>query len=128
MYIIAVFFIVGCKQSELPKLSSKSNRTKTTKSQEDLEKEEAESLLKELRQKNPFRRDHASGAVADVKADTILKGIIWDTHSPYALVGDRVIIEGDYLDNKRVIKINKDSIVLDNNGEEEVIGLEGIYR
>jgi len=57
-------------------------------------------------------------------SENILKGIIWDSQKPYAIIGDSVIMEGDYIDNKKVIKIDKDAVILDNNGKEEILRLE----
>lgn len=121
--IITVLFMMGCKKTEAPKISQGPSQTRI--SQEQPEAQEIESLLKELKKTNPFRPDHASGLVPiETEGGTYLKGIIWDAQKPFALIGDKVVSEGDLIDNKKVIKINKDSVVLNNNGQEEVLKLE----
>jgi len=118
----SALFLLGCNKTRAPKNSQVASPKKTKSEQ--LERQEAGSLLKELRQKNPFRPDHSDGLAQGPKVDTGLKGIIWDSQKPFALIGDSVVGEGDIVDGKMAMKINKDSVVLDNNGKEEVLRLE----
>jgi len=120
--IASALFLLGCNKPRVPK-NSQAASPKKIKS-EQLERQGAASLLKELKQKNPFRPDHSSGLAQEPKVDTGLKGIIWDSQKPFALIGDSVVGEGDTVDGKIVMKINEDSVILDNNGKEEVLTLE----
>lgn len=121
--LLSLFFLVSCQKREMPAASKPERQTKITA--EELENREMDSLLKELKQKNPFRPDHAVGSLLiDSYADNVLKGIIWDSQRPFAVIGDSVVSEGDYVDNKKVIRIDKDSVTLDNNGKEEILRLE----
>jgi len=121
--IVSALFLASCNNKPAtPKISKVQAPPKINTEQ--LEKQEIESLLKELKQKNPFRPDHSSGTSIEVKGETDLKGIIWDIQRPFALIGNRVVVEGDTVDSKKVMKINKDSVVLDNQGKEEILRLE----
>lgn len=118
---MVLLFSFGCQKPPLPKFSKLPPQEKKEEKPEDTE---MDYLLKELKQKNPFRPDHAVGLAIEPEGNGGLKGIIWDSQRPYAIIGDKVVIEGDYLDNKKVLKINKNSVVLDNNGRQEVLKIE----
>lgn len=123
--IAAILFLAGCNKPAAPEVSRASAHKKIDTGQtEQLEKQEIEPLLKELRRKNPFSLDHSGGLSMATTGGTDLKGIIWDIKRPFALVGNKVVAEGDTADGKKVIKINKDSVVLDNQGKEEILKLE----
>lgn len=126
VFILGIIFlsvITGCNKRETSRVSRPRIPPKPTA--EELENKENDYLLQELKQKNPFRADHAVGNIAvEGGSENILKGIIWDSQKPYAIIGDSVIMEGDYIDNKKVIKIDKDAVILDNNGKEEILRLE----
>lgn len=122
--LIPVLFLTGCQKKESEATKVYKVKASPAKAAPQLDKQESESLLRELKQKNPFRPDHISGIISEVKGSTELRGIIWDSRRPFALIGDRVIVEGDSIDGKKVLKINKDSVVLDNRGKEEVLKLE----
>lgn len=118
-----LFVITGCNKREPLRVSKLKMPLKPTA--EELENKENDYLLQELKQKNPFRADHAVGNIAvDGGSENVLKGIIWDSQKPFAIIGDSVVMEGDYIDNKKVIKIDKDAVILDNNGKEEILRLE----
>jgi len=126
IFILGIIFlsvIIGCNKREPSRVSKSRIPPKPTA--EELENKEADYLLQELKQKNPFRPDHAVGNIAvEGGSENVLKGIIWDSQKPFAIIGDSVVMEGDYVDNKKVIKIDKDAVILDNNGKEEILGLE----
>jgi len=121
---IFMFCIAGCQKkkigSEEPNAKAANQQMPITREQE---AQEAKTLLKELKQINPFLPEHVSTAVQKETA-SVLKGIFWDDARPFAIIGDKVIVEGDSVDGKKVRKINKDSVILDNKGQEEVLGLE----
>jgi len=124
--IIFLFLIIGCQKRQIPRISKKSAVPAKTKEQ--LENQEVNSLLNELKQKNPFRPDHAMGLAIEIQAGNDLKGIIWDSERPFAIIGNSVVAEGEYIDNKKVLKINKRFVILDNNGKEEVLRLEEVTQ
>jgi type II secretory pathway component PulC len=121
---IFMFSITGCQKK---KIDSEEQNIKAAYQQKLATKEqgteEAESLLGELRQINPFLPEHVS-RTGQKEAASVLKGIFWDEASPYAIIGERVIVEGDSLEGKRVRKINRDSVILDNDGLEETLRLK----
>lgn len=121
---IFISCILGCQKK---KIESEESNTKaayqqrlTTKEQE---AQEAKNLLEELRQINPFLPEHVSTA-GQKEGGFGLKGIFWDDARPFAIMGDKVVVEGDSVDGKKVKKINRDSIILEDNGEEKIIKLK----
>ena len=130
IFIGVIFFIViliGCQKRSLPKISQPKKQIKTDL--EALENQEMDYLLKAIKQTNPFRPDHAVGSIAiDRSADNTLKGIFWDRQKPFAIIGDSVVIEGDTIDNKKVTRIDKDTVTLDNQGKEEILKLEELPK
>ena len=123
--LIIILCLAGCKKRTgvqgIQESSFVKNGNQVTPQQE------ADDLIKEIRMGNPFRPDHATGVSSAVGYNTELRGIIWDPEAPYALIGEFVVREGDIFDNKKVIKINKNSVVLDNNGQRETLKLEGSF-
>ncbi|MEW6101765.1 MAG: hypothetical protein AB1481_05665 [Candidatus Omnitrophota bacterium] len=115
----------GCRQPEIPTVRTGPGRPKQAEApvSEPQQAEEEESLLKELLRKDPFNPGHGV-TIAPKAGGSELKGIVWDEEGPYAIMGDNVIKEGDYLGEKKVLKIYKDYIVVDNKGREEIIRLE----
>lgn len=123
--VASLFFIMGCGRQQIPKVSKPPIQEKK---EEQLENQEMEYLLKELKKMNPFRPDHAMGLAIEIEGGRSLKGIIWDSQRPFAIIADTVVVEGDYIDNKKVIRIDKNSVTLDNNGKEEVLRLEELHE
>lgn len=125
IFIGCVFLTSGCFRPSTQALKEpKTSKLAKLNSRED-DKYEIDALLEDLRKKNPFRPDHSSGIISPEKGSIELKGIIWDPQKPYALIGEDVVMVGDYVGNKKVIRIDKKSVVLDNHGSEEVMQLEG---
>ena len=120
-----VFFSSSCYrheyQAKRPKTSPKAHRLGA----EDSDKREIDLLLKELMEKNVFHPEHSSGILLLTHETFQLKGIIWDAQKPCALIGESVVMVGDYVNGKKVVKINKNLVVLDDNGKEEILQLGG---
>ena len=75
----------------------------------------------------PMRPDIVSGVghrYKSNKTDELLKGIVWDDKKPYAIIGPHVVMVGDYVDEKKVVKITQESVTLENEGEQEVLELQ----
>jgi type II secretory pathway component PulC len=121
--LILFFLATACQKRQTANLPKPSIQTKAKA--EELERQETESLLQGLKQKNPFRPDHAVGSfTATDQTENVLKGIIWDGQRPLAIIADTVVAVGDYVENKKVIRIDKDAVFLDNQGKEEILKLE----
>ena len=58
------------------------------------------------------------------ESDELLKGIVWDEKKPYAIIGAHVVVVGDYVDDKKVTKISQDTVVLEYDGQYEVLHLQ----
>ena len=119
--IVTILFLSGCKKPEVEPVSKRVRKKEIDLSQR--EAQEARTLLEELKKKNPFRADHFSDMVK-IAGNTELKGITWDSAKPFAIIGNKVVIEGDSIDGKKVIKINKDSVVLEEAGREIILKLD----
>ena len=119
--LTAILFTPGCKKPEVEPVSKRVHKKEINLSQR--EAQEARVLLEELKKKNPFRADHFSDMVK-ITGNTDLKGITWDSAKPFAIIGNKVVMEGDSIDGKKVIKINKDSVVLEEAGREIILKLD----
>jgi len=63
-------------------------------------------------------------AVGRKTAELRLEGIITDPIQPLAIIGDSIVKVGDTIGDKKVIKINTDSVTLeDAHGEEHILRL-----
>jgi hypothetical protein len=50
--------------------------------------------------------------------DKQLSGIVWSTHEPLALIGDRIVREGDEIAHAKVLKINKGEVIFLYSGKK----------
>ena len=121
--IVTLVFLMSCKKPETQKISKPIKKLKTETKLDETQIKEMVLLLNALKQKNPFRSDHFS-TVPQTSSGSDLRGISWDSEKPFAIIGDRVVAAGDSLDGKKVIKINKDSVVLEEDGREIILRLE----
>ena len=48
----------------------------------------------------------------------VVKGIVYSDDDPSAVVGNRIVHEGDEIMGARVVKINRDSVVFEMDGKE----------
>lgn len=53
-----------------------------------------------------------------------LQGILWDEKKPHALISEEIVSEGDSVGNNIVIKINKDSVLLNDGTKDLELKLE----
>jgi hypothetical protein len=47
-----------------------------------------------------------------------LKGILYSEDNPSALIGETIVAEGDIIDGVKVVKINKDTVEFEKDGEK----------
>lgn len=90
----------------------------------DLEKKEMQSLLNELELKNPFNPKHLADPIIETKKEIELEGIMWDNEKPFAVIDGAVVAEGEFIEGKKVIRINNESVILDNQGREEILKIK----
>ncbi|MHC4395179.1 MAG: hypothetical protein ACYS1A_05950 [Planctomycetota bacterium] len=69
--------------------------------------------------RDPMQFGSTTTAAANA-AGLIVKGITYNEESPLALVGSQIIREGDKISGVTVIKINRDSVEFEINGERQV--------
>jgi hypothetical protein len=75
----------------------------------------------------PWRRDPFSGKIysSSSKSEIIdLQGISWSENDPRAIVGDEIVKEGDLIEQWRVLKINRDSVIISDGLNEKEVKLE----
>jgi len=82
-------------------------------------------------QGTPFILDKAHGEITEIKrdpfsfglsgetnvirtSDLLLKGIIWDSDNPSAVINDQVLKEGVTIGGFKVVKILRESVILEN--------------
>lgn len=64
-----------------------------------------------------------------IKKEYVLQGIYFDTdRKNSAIINDKVVFEGDSLGDFKIIKINKDSVDIENNGKQENIKFCGTWN
>lgn len=120
--VITATLTLGCKKAA--DLSKVKVLKKPRINLEELDKKENAALLEELKEKNPFQPEHLTSLGNERKTVTQLKGILWDSRNPVAIIGENVVKEGDTFDGKKVIKINPDSVILEEQGEQVTLELE----
>ncbi|MDO9464598.1 MAG: hypothetical protein Q7J67_04800 [bacterium] len=57
-------------------------------------------------------------------ASLVLKGIAWKGKTPMALIGDKIVKEGDIVGEYKVISIQKNRVVLTKDGKELILTQE----
>jgi type II secretory pathway component PulC len=123
----AIFlFLTGCDKP--PEQTARPPQSPLVKIGDDspkqLKKQEMESLLNELKLKNPFTPKHFKKQVIRPKKEIELEGIMWDNQKPFAVIDGGVVAEGDFINGKKVIKIHNESVILDNQGREEILKIK----
>lgn len=123
---ILSLFLAGCNQAPTQKARPRepSPLKINTEQSKHLKKEEIESLINELKLKNPFSPKHFNEPTTETKKEIELEGIMWDNQKPFAVIDGSVVAEGDFIDGKRVIKIDNESVVLDNQGKKEILKIK----
>jgi hypothetical protein len=53
-----------------------------------------------------------------------LSGIMWDEKKPAAIINDNIVSAGDEVQGKKIIKIEKDKVILQEDGQEYILRLE----
>ena len=119
-------FLAACDKAPGPKAHPpKTAALKlNSESPKHLEKKEMESLLNELELKNPFSPKHFTDPIIETKKEIELEGIMWDKEKPFAVIDGVVVAEGEFIEGKKVIRINNESVTLDNQGREETLRIK----
>lgn len=90
---------------------------------------EIEALLQEVGRKDPFLPPPSGKYIPPASSgggELNLAGIIWDAERPLAIINDTVIGEGDKIGDKKVIKIEKESVILiQEDGKKYILKLSG---
>ena len=69
--------------------------------------------------RNPFTKGGIFTSSGN--ASLYLTGIMWDEKKPQAIVGDEVVKEGDMIENYRIVKINKDNVIISGDKGEKTL-------
>ena len=137
IFLGTVFFLAGCSEepynaasgsSALASRTAKRIREKKIARMKEIKAVQLRELKRDmemLKKRNPF----SPPAVEEEEAATslVLEGIIWDEKTPSAMINDMIVIEGDTVEGKKIKRIMKDSVILIENGEEEVLKLKKFY-
>lgn len=77
-----------------------------------------------------YMKESGEGAASDIKdsngdgvtlpenIDKQLSGVVWSAHDPVALIGDRIVREGDEIAHAKVLKINKGEVIFLYSGKK----------
>lgn len=82
--------------------------------------------------KDPFsleRRKVVSGekgVASGFLKELVLKGILWDSQRPLAIINGEVVGKGSIIKGMEIKRIEPDYVVLDVGGEEKVLLIEGV--
>lgn len=119
---IIILSLSGCTEREKANIDqkAKSQLAETEESQRLKNREKDFSLLLEnLKQKNPFNKDHSEIYKYRFATGTLnLSGVIYDGEKPLAIINGRIVAVGDLIDNKQVVKITPAEVVLKDREKE----------
>jgi hypothetical protein len=99
------------------------NRLANTK-YEGSAKDPLKDLFKEYIQKFPKKQTKTTVPLPSLS----IQGIIWNTNMPQAIVNGQIVKEGDSVSGVRVVKIEKEGITVDNQGQEVLIGRQIVTK
>jgi len=77
---------------------------------------EIESLLQGVGREDPFSPAKKQINLAPEQLNLV--GILWDADKPLAVINDTVVAQGDMIRDKKVVKIEKEAVILEENGKE----------
>jgi len=103
----------------------KPGRVQKVKSKEEKTKEPSGSA-KSFNIRDPFLASKNTDSVIIEKNPILnmkLKGVLWDDQIPTAIINSRVVKIGDLIDNKTVVDIEKDKVILMEDGEVYLLKL-----
>jgi len=138
IFLGTVFFLTGCaeepsntasRSSALASRTAKLIREKKVARMQEIKAVRLRELKKDmemLKKRNPFSPPDVEEE-EEAATSLVLEGIIWDEETPSAMINDMIVNEGDIIEDKKVKKITKDSVILIENGEEEVLKLKKFY-
>ena len=120
---VSVLFLLGCPKQK----KAKSGIIKGVGESSAIEKstglgrkeKDFSFLLDKLKQKNPFSKDHVNIDKYKFMPGALnLSGIYYDGKRPLAIINDQVVAEGDTLNDKQVIKISNNEVILKDKEKE----------
>lgn len=87
--------------------------------------EELSPILKEAGREDPFALPEEESKIKLFKIqDLQLQGILWDEKKPLAIINAEIVSEGQEIRGKKIIKIEKDSVIVETSyGERHTIQL-----
>ena len=81
--------------------------------------EQVKALLNTVGRGDPFTPESRSAAATGAAdAALILLGVIWDEHGPGAIFGDTIVACGDVIAGRKVLRIEKGAVVLQDANKE----------
>lgn len=88
-----------------------------------LPRQESTPIKKREKESLEWRRCPFSGKVYSAQGqafDLKLSGILWDEENPQAIINEKIVKQGDLIENRLlVVKINNDCVIL-SDGEKEL--------
>lgn len=134
MAVLAVFFIIAlagsCKAAS-GKIKSKPAAVgqKSVESGQNNRpvRNNASAVTGQYAEDPEWGRDPFSGRIysAGKKTSALhLIGIIWDEKNPVAMINERILKTGDVIQGKQVVRINSDSVIIDDGSKETELKLQ----
>lgn len=133
--LLCVFLLSGCEK-EKTAVSKRAGKKRAQKAQEKETPKESiseESQLPDVESRsNPFlsREEEEISKKQDFRRplDLNLTAIVYTPAQKRAVIDGRIYKEGDIVDNKEIVKINAEEIILKDSQGEYVIRLKGILN
>lgn len=131
-----VFFLLGCQNEAKPVVKKKKN--KTAKPQPAVVQQLTEQLQSQVKaiqeteeRTNPFLSEKEEGALKSKEGKVEISylniaAIFYAPPYSKAIIEGRVVGEGDILDNKEIIKIEPEEIILKDTQGEYIIQLHAV--
>jgi hypothetical protein len=66
--------------------------------------------------RDPFVSIPITPATDHAVVDVVVKGIFWDAGRPMAIINDAIVRVGDIVNNRTVVDIQKESVILESEG------------
>ena len=131
--LIFILFLVGCQKQEkkipLPIRDKKTDEEifdiNKKLSEDSRNKERFTALINRLDRRDPFSKDHTGIYKLKVSSGSLnLGGIIYDEKKPLAIINDKIVGKGDMVEDKEIIRITPEEVILKDREKEYILKLE----
>ena len=80
-------------------------------------------MMADVGREDPFLPPQEQEVFADQSSGLQLMGITYGGSRPMAIINDTMVYEGDLIEDKKVVKINETSVVIEDEGVQYILEL-----